>query len=323
MKKIICVLSLVIALFLPATALSKTVVMVDSERQFALAESLFAEEDYLASANEYIRFFHLFADDERVEQARYKTGLAYFYAGQYPDAQRHFQKIMDQFSDSGFAPDAMFKLSELYAVTNRPAMAVATLKNLVVLTRDREVRDTACFMLGWLLMDKAEDLEAGSDFKIFPLKEAKKYFSMISMEGRQKYPIEDTLAALSEKDLVEKKNPTLAGIFAIIPGGGLLYCERYQDALVSFLLNSALMYASYTSFEHDNPALGGVLAFVETGFYTGNIYGSVSGAHKFNKNKREDFIYQIKKDYQGRKNKISLGPGLMKDGLALAFRYEF
>ena len=323
MKKTICVLYLIVFFPLSVTAWSKTVVMVDSERQFALAESLFAEKDYLAAANEYIRFFHLFAEDERVEQARYKTGVAYFYAGQYPDAQRHFQKIVDQFSDAGFAPDAMFKLSELYAVTNRPGMAIATLRNLVVLTRDRAVQDTACFMLGWLLMDKAEALKAGSDFKIFPLKEAKKYFSMISMENRQKYPIEETVAALSERELVEEKNPTLAGIFAIIPGGGFLYCARYQDALVSFLLNTAMMYAAYTSFENDNPALGGVLAFVEAGFYTGNIYGSVSGAHKFNKNKREDFIHRLKRDYQGRKNKISLNPVLIKDGLALTLRYEF
>ncbi len=322
MKKIICILTLVAVFSLPMTALSKTIVMVDSEKQFTLAQTLFAQKDYLAAANEYIRFFHLFADDERVEQARYKTGVAYFYAGKHQDAQRHFQKIIDRFSDSGFAPDAMFKLSELYAVTNRPAMAVAILKNLVVLTRDTAVRDTACFMLGWLLLDKAEDLKAGSDFKIFPLEEANKYFSMISVEGRQKYPIGDTVAALSQKDLVEKKDPTLAGIFAVIPGGGLLYCERYQDALVSFLLNTALIYAAYTSFENDNPALGGVLSFVEAGFYTGNIYGSVSGAHKYNKSKREAFIHQIKTDYQGRL-KISLRPGLIKDGLSLAIRYEF
>ena len=323
MKKTICVLAVAIAFFLPVTGQSKTVVMVDSEKQFALAQSLFTDEDYLAAANEYIRFFHLFADDERVEHARYKTGVAYFYAGQYPDAQRHFQKIVDQFSDAGFAPDAMFKLSELYAVTNRPGMAIATLKNLVALTRDRQVQDTACFMLGWLLMDKAEALKAGSDFKIFPLKEAKKYFSMISVDNRQKYPIDDTVAALSERELLKEKNPTLAGIFAIIPGGGFLYCERYQDALVSFLLNSAMMYAAYASFENDNPALGGVLAFVETGFYTGNIYGSVAGAHKYNKNKREGFIQRIKTQYQQRQNKISLGPRLSKDGIALTIRCEF
>jgi tetratricopeptide (TPR) repeat protein len=323
MKKTVCIVYFVALFFLPVTGQSKTIVMVDSDRQFALAETLFAEKDYLAAANEYIRFFHLFADDERVEHARYKTGVAYFYAGQHQDAQRHFQKIVSPFSDTGFSSDAMFKLSEVYAVTNRPGMAVANLKNLVVLTRDRQVRDTACFILGWLLVDNAEALQAGSEFKIFPLKEAEKYFSMISMEGRQRYPIQETLAALSEKKSVKKKNPTLAGIFAIVPGGGFLYCERYQDALVSFLLNTGLMYASYSAFKNDNPALGGVLAFVEAGFYTGNIYGSVAGAHKFNKNKREDFIHHLKKDYQGQKNKISLGPGLMKDGLSLSIRYEF
>lgn len=28
---------------------------------------------------------------------------------------------------------------------------------------------------------------------------------------------------------------------------------------------------------------GGVITFVETGFYSGNIYGSITAAHKYNK----------------------------------------
>ncbi len=312
------------ALFLmPVAVGANTVVMVDSLRQFQLAETLFAEQEFLAAANEYIRFFHLFPLDEKADQARYKTGIAYFYAKRYPDAQRHLEKLADQFSDSGFAPDAMFKLSELYAVTQQPGRAVSTLKNLVVLTRDRQVKDTACFMLGWLLLDKSEELKAASDFPIDPLKEATDYFSRISPEGRQKYQIDKTLADLAENHRVQRKNPLLAGIFSIIPGGGFLYCERYQDALVSFLLNTALILAAHHSFENDNPALGGVITFVEAGFYTGNIYGSVASAEKFNRRKQNEFIQKLKTQYQGRQNRISLGPGLVKEGLALTIRYEF
>jgi hypothetical protein len=80
-----------------------------------------------------------------------------------------------------------------------------------------------------------------------------------------------------------KKNPTAAGLFAIIPGGGFLYCQRYHDALVTFLLNTGLMAAAYTAHDNDNNALAGVLAFVETGFFAGNIYGSMASAHKYNR----------------------------------------
>ena len=51
----------------------------------------------------------------------------------------------------------------------------------------------------------------------------------------------------------------------------------------SFLFNTGMICAACLAFDHDNPALGSVIAFVETGFYSGNIYGSITAAHKYNK----------------------------------------
>jgi hypothetical protein len=102
-------------------------------------------------------------------------------------------------------------------------------------------------------------------------------------KAKKKYSIEILINKLDGINSIKRKNPKIAGALSIIPGAGFLYCERYRDALVSFLLNSALIIASYKSFQNDNPYFGGAIAFFETGFYTGNIYGSISSVHKYNK----------------------------------------
>lgn len=104
----------------------------------------------------------------------------------------------------------------------------------------------------------------------------------ISEPGKENYHTDQYLGLIAKARTVPGKNPRAAGVFAVIPGGGFLYCERYHDALVTFLLNAGLMAAAYKAYDNDNIPLAGVIGFVETGFYTGNIYGSISSAYKYN-----------------------------------------
>jgi len=314
---------LFLPLFLPGNGVCGDTVIVDAKKQYELAQKLFEEKDFSAAAHEYIRFFHLFPNHEKVARAKYETGVSFFYGGRFEDARRHLEKIAANFSDSGFAPDAMFKLSEVYFAMDDPGRAAAVLRDLITLTLNTQISDSACFMLGWLLLDKADVFKSRSDYKVYPIREAEKYFSMISVEGKKKYRIEETITSLEKISQVKKKNPTLAGVLSIIPGAGFLYCGRYRDALISFFLNSSLMLAAYQSFENDNDFLGGVISFVEAGFYAGNIYGSVSSAHKYNKQKQKEFIDKLKQEYPANQDKISFKTGFINNGVALMFTYDF
>jgi len=312
MRKIFIPIFVGILLFLPVNGFSGDSVIVDAQKQYELAQTLFEEKEFSAAAHEYIRFFHLFPNHEKVAEVKYKTGVSFFYAGRFEDAARHLEKIAADFSDSGFASDAMFKLSELYVAMENPGRAASVLRNLITLTRNPQVHDRACFMLGWLLLDKADVFKSQSDYNVYPVREAEKYFSMISLEGKKKYRMEDSITSLKKMRYLKKKTPAVAGVLSIIPGGGFLYCERYRDALVSFLLNSSLIFAAYQSFENDNYFLGGAISFVEAGFYAGNIYGSVASAHKYNKNKQKEFI-----------DKMSFQAGFMNNSVGLIFKYDF
>jgi len=88
--------------------------------------------------------------------------------------------------------------------------------------------------------------------------------------------------------------------------------------LIAFLVNGALIAATYAAFDNDNYALGGILAFVELGFYTANIYGATTSAHKYNKAQTRNFIEKLKQN-----TKIQLAADYRKRGVLFSFRYDF
>jgi hypothetical protein len=103
-----------------------------------------------------------------------------------------------------------------------------------------------------------------------------------------------------------------------VPGGGQLYCARYQDALTAFLINAGLIWAAWEAFDNELYALGGVIGFVEFGFYAGNIYSASASAHKYNRDRSADF-----RDYlnQRRQTPLSLAPA--PGGAALCLKVDF
>ncbi len=78
------------------------------------------------------------------------------------------------------------------------------------------------------------------------------------------------------------KNPSLAGIMAIIPGLGYLYDGYPKTAFSSLLINSLFLWGTYAAFDDENYGLGAVLGIFSFGWYTGNIYGSIVSAKRMN-----------------------------------------
>ncbi len=298
-------------------------IIVTADKQLELADTLFKDGEFAAAANEYIRFFYLFPENDWATRARFQAGVSLFYAGRPQDAARHLEYLARGSMDKGAAKDAMFKLSQIYTAMGKPEMAVAVLKNLITLTESVTVKDRACFMLGWVLLDKSQELAQKSAYPMHPVKQARQYFSKISPKGKKTYHISSTIERLEGMENIKKKRPLMSGILSIIPGAGFFYCERYRDAVVGFLLNASLIFAAYEAFENDNPYLGGAITFVETGFYTGNIYGSISSAHKFNRNKQTQFIDGLKKEYERDQTRVKILPTASRESIGLTFRYVF
>jgi len=253
--------------------------VITADMQFNYALALFEQKDFTGAQVEFKRFIHFFPQDPRRDRADYTAGAALFHSGQYYEAAKRFDTIIRQSKDmdSSWVRQSCFMQSQAFEAMGNPGYAQVVLQNCLKLARDTHTKDRIYLELARIHIQNT--VTPGKD----ELDSARKNLMLISPEKHQEYKVARQVEAIDKAVNAPVKNPALAGILAIIPGGGMLYCERYKDAFISFCFNTGLIWAAYTAFDHDNPALGGVITFVETGFYSGNIYGSITAAHKYNK----------------------------------------
>ncbi len=149
--------------------------------------------------------------------------------------------------------------------------------------------------------------------------EAAKEFRKINKDSKL-YPKGEYFAqGLDRIQEVPQKSPGMAGVLAaVLPGAGHLYCERYRDAAIAFLLNGAFIWGIVESFEHDNYVVGGILTFFELGWYSGNIYSAVSSAHKYNQKRMQEYLNFLEKG-----SDLSIGISFQGKTPMLSLRYDF
>jgi tetratricopeptide (TPR) repeat protein len=276
------------------------------DTQFEYAQTLFSNKDYASAVSEFKRFVHFFPKEKRVESAMYNIGLSYYLGRHFSDAVGAFEVLIDRYVDSELAVQSYFRMSEAQLQLKASGPAIIVLHNLIAISDDEDVKDEAYYRIGWIYIDTAA------------WEKARLAFSKISDRNKNKYRLERLSAELDKEKWVPQKNPALAGFLSILPGAGYLYCERYRDALIAFLLNGGLIYAAYESFDKEHYALGGVITFVTFGFYAGNIYGAATSAHKYNQKKTGKFIEKLKNNA-----KIDLSGDVKNKGICLSFRFSF
>lgn len=257
-----------------------------SDQQYNYADSLFEAIDYPAAIVEFKRFIFFFKDDKRVIIAEYKIGQSYFYNRNYEEALDYFTQIQKKsaLNEIGFKSGLM--ISRIYEKLNDVLSAIDTLQDMLRMTQEVNQRDKIFYQLGWLYVESGD------------VKQGRYFFDSITTPGQLYFKINPFSEQLDQQKNIPQKSPMIAGLLSVIPGGGYLYCGRYNDALISFVINSALIYGAYESFNEDLPVLGGIITFIELGFYAGNVYGGISSAHKYNKAEYSKFIHHIKKNYK-------------------------
>jgi len=283
-------------------------ILLDPGRQFEFAEQYFQRGEFYRAIGEYERFIYFFPLSDKVPLARYMIGLSYLRGERYEEAIQAFNALIEEYQHTEYALKSYLGVSKAYVLLKHYDMALTTLDNLITIGPDQQIRDKAHYQKGWVY------LEMGMWEK------ARDGFEKISPENRERYNVKQILIELKKRRPIRQKSPAVAGLLAIIPGAGHLYCDRKRDALISFLLNGAMIYAAYEAFDLDLDALGGVITLFELGFYSGNIYSAVSSAHKYNRNERNRFLNYLKK--RARINILLVQPDKDKS-LLLACQFSF
>jgi tetratricopeptide (TPR) repeat protein len=269
-------------LSLPLCASAGSAIVLHPEQQFEFAEHYFDRGEYYRAIGEYERLIHFFPGDEKVEIARYKIGLSYLKGERYQEAIEAFQNVIDTHGTSPYAIKAYLGISHANVRLKRYDEALLTLQDLIAVAPDQDVKDEGYYQCGWVYLEKGR------------WEEARGCFNNVSSANRDKYRLRQLTEDLEKEKVLRHKDPGTAGLLAIIPGAGHLYCERYREAFISFLVNGALIFAAYQAFNHDQNVLCGVIGLVEVGFYSGNIYSAISSAHKFNRDEENRFLNHLK-----------------------------
>jgi len=301
-----CLLVVLLALFSYSPSIADSILTIDADQQFDFAEHYFSNKEYLRAIGEYKRFMHFFPRDSRVEMVMYRIAESYFNSSRFKEAIKSFEAILMKYTDTEISLKSYFMVSECYLRQKSFGPAILNLQNLIQMTDHRDTKDEAYYRIGWIYIEMAA------------WEKARVYFEKVSAQNSDKYRLQRLSAELDQEGTIARKNPKVAGGLAIIPGAGYFYCERYYDGFIAFLLNAALIYAAYESFDNGLNALGGIITFVELGFYAGNIYGSISSAHKYNRRNTQNFIEKLKQN-----TKINLSAGKKMDRIQLSFRYDF
>jgi tetratricopeptide (TPR) repeat protein len=300
-------------------------VLIEADKQLDYADQLFKNNDYETAALEYKRFIHFFPNDERVAKAMYNIGVSYFRAGRHEYAITSFRNIIDRYPEKNISGQASFMMSRTYLAMGEPGSAVNCLYNLTMVTKDTGMKDRGFYEIGWIYLEHpwaGGRLGRNNGYELFPetgaADTAKTYFQKIEGAGREIYRIEELNSGIDRLQSSEWKNPSIAGALSIIPGAGQMYCGRYQDGIVAFILNAAFFFAAYESFTNDSPVLGGLISVVGAGFYVGNIYGAVGDAHKYNRR-----LYRYKVDDLKENFRVELSKKDGRPAVALSFNKLF
>jgi tetratricopeptide (TPR) repeat protein len=282
--------------------MAQTEVVISPHEQFRFAETYFEKKAYYRAIGEYERFIYFFPEEPRVKLARYKIGMSYFEGKKFKDAIASFQELIEEYGHTELAPKAHFKISESYSRLKKFHEAFSVLDDLRKTSREQGVQEEALYRQGWICLEMGQ------------WERAQALFDEVGPAKRGEYRIEALTEEMKKGASLETKDPAVAGWLAVLPGAGHVYCERYKDALVAFLLNGAAIFAAVEAFDNGNEALGGLLTFFEAGLYSGNIYSAVNSAHKYNRKQKNRFL-QYLKDHA--RVELSAGPA-DRGGCAMA-----
>jgi hypothetical protein len=279
--------------FIVMPAAGSSELTISAQQQLELADILSGKAEYDSAITEYRRFAHFFPDHPQVDYAGFQVALAYFMQRDFEKALPLFESICGAGVGNRHAVEACFMVSRCCMALGRQGPAEGVLKELAASTDDVDVRDRANYHMGWIC------LESGAVLNPPAINRAGEYFSRISDKNQGVYKVgvlRERLLGLEVDEqgpLRSQKNPKLAGVLAVFPGAGYVYCGRYHDALMSFLVTGGMAYAAYEAFDSDLEALGALIGLAGTGFYSGSIYGSVSAAHKYNRKVSRNFLQRL------------------------------
>ncbi len=280
--------------------------VVDEKTQMDLGDFFFEDGDFYRAITEYKRFLFFFSDSLRAEEALWKIASSYFRGKKWDDALSAADELLKRHPSSPWAAEAILLKGRCWMEKKEFSQA----RYHFLRAREMAARTGVAQEAQWQA--------AVSYLREERWKEAAAEFRKVDSSSKLYLRADHWAKGLGKIDEVPQKSPTTAGVLAVLPGAGHLYCERYRDAGIALVLNAAFIWGMVEAFQHENYVVGGILTFFELGWYSGNIYSAVSSAHKYNRKKKKEYLDHLEKE-----DRLSLGMSFHNKQPVFSFRYVF
>lgn len=252
----------------------------------AYAAELMRQKEYYRAITEYRRFLFSFPNDKRQPMARFRIGLAFYGGRDYGEALKVFGEVAELYPELPHG-----KLARLWQGECRMRQgnfeAAENLFGAAGLSLAGEIPgDHAVYRHAWALLYQQQWQGARKQFQSLPFSHSFHETGHLIAE------------AIPDIEHSPRRSPLLAGVLsAALPGSGQFYIGRRGDAWLALILNSLFLAGIVEALNQDRPAVAGLLGFFEVGWYAGNIFGAVNGAHKYNAHQGRRFIQEIEEQF--------------------------
>ena len=288
MKKI-CLLSITVFVLMsacPAVPLAANADEDSGKSLLGFADHLFEQGHYYQAVTEYERFIYFNPGHPAVPRARLQTARCYKMGARYDKAIGLYRQLAELYTGREEGIEAAFQVSECFRLGEDFDQALSGYSRFIRENPAHPLADKARWNMAWTYMQLEDYASARKE--------------LLSLNGSSLYraPSQELIAALDELPHARHKSPVVSGVLAaLMPGAGHLYTGQKKQALFSFVTNVLLFFGSYEAFDKEVYTAGGFLSLFSLNYYSGNIFGAITSAHKFNRQKREERLRQAMQKY--------------------------
>jgi TM2 domain-containing membrane protein YozV len=255
----------------------------------AFGDHLFDDGDYYRAVTEYRRYLFRTrgkgTDSPRVALA---IGEAYLRGAQYEAAALQFESVADRRTDALGNAVANLGAARAYLLDDRPLLARPRVRRLFQNAEAEPVlRSEAALLLGISYL-QAEN---------FP--KARSIFEDPKLSTGPRSPLAKALVnAIVQRERLPQKNPLLAFLLALVPGLGHFYLGQFAVGLTAAMWNGLFMLGALDAWVQRSWGVAIILTLLELTFYGGSIFGSVSGAFKYNRDQELNWKDSVRAQYE-------------------------
>lgn len=279
-----------------------------ADQLLQFADQLLQEREYFRAITEYRRFRFDYPEDPRQAMALFRIGQAFYRGQQYTEALQTFRDVIQIYPDSPYGRQAWLWQGESLLQQTQYAAAEQSYTTYIERHSNTSAIPYAHYQRGWTLLYRRQWQAATHELQLIP-------------DSSPLYPAAQQLALEAREGSQQpKKSPFLAGTLStFLPGAGQMYNGRFGDAALTFLLNGLFIAGTIEAIQHDQLAIAGVLGFFEAGWYGGNVYSAVNGAHKHNRRADEALLQDLERRFRMMPPDV---PQTQQIGFRLSFRFS-